>query len=623
VRRALVILATLWTASATGAVVKVPAKMGLVIDVPGVKGPAVVRFASEPVLCRQDRRGVTFEVAHKNPHSPYLLYEIAPQKTGGCTPGRLTAGKSGLARAKAHSVPAFKPDWDAWKEADYLMIAPRAWLPALQPLITHRQGLGHRVVAVGVEDIYSRHKGGNPTPDAIRDFVGELVERTAGKLRFLLLASDITEKYKPSAEAVAPVAAHYKRKMLYGKGLYRGTSQYPTDDEYAQAGRNGRLAVGRIPAQTREQLAAVVRKIVRYETQPAEGEWRRRLAVFTGPARYGKFADNLVETTARHLLDTVVPYDYDLSFLFAKLDSDYAYPPAGLSRKLVDTLDRGALIAGYVGHGQIHAFDRIFFRGRLHHIGSVKEADAMAIKTGNPFFVSLACLTGAFDRRGERAIAEAMAINEGGPVAVLAGSRVVHPYANGMYAQALIDKFFTSRPRTVGEGVVAMKARAAAYRNFMVEAWLKTDGAALLAEHEGLYNLLGDPATRLRYPDPVAITIARPRVRRGATLSVTIDSPGGDAKVTVETQRTTIRGTLVPYDRIRKMEAAQAQQTMAANYRLAMDKVVATTHHALAAGPVTLKLTAPKAPGAYAVKVLLTGPGRTAAGHVRFHVTNH
>lgn len=98
------------------------------------------------------------------------------------------------------------------------------------------------------------------------------------------------------------------------------------------------------------------------------------------------------------------------------------------------------------------------------------------------------------------------------------------------------------------------------------------------------------------------------------------DLPAGDAVFTVETQRSTLRGQRRPWSELMGLSDAELEAAMADNYRKAMDKVVQTVRARSAGGSASAALTAPSAPGRYAVKVLVTGEGRTFATSLRFEV---
>jgi hypothetical protein len=54
--------------------------------------------------------------------------------------------------------------------ADYLVIGPREFLPAAEPLLERRRSQGLRSHAVAVEDIYEEFGYGEARPEAVKDF---------------------------------------------------------------------------------------------------------------------------------------------------------------------------------------------------------------------------------------------------------------------------------------------------------------------------------------------------------------------------------------------------------------------------------------------------------------------
>jgi hypothetical protein len=59
----------------------------------------------------------------------------------------------------------------ATNQADYLLIAPRAFLPAAEPLLERRADQGLAARGVAAEDVYDAFGHGQPSAEAIRAFV--------------------------------------------------------------------------------------------------------------------------------------------------------------------------------------------------------------------------------------------------------------------------------------------------------------------------------------------------------------------------------------------------------------------------------------------------------------------
>jgi hypothetical protein len=523
--------------------------------------------------------------------------------------------------------------WARWRDADYVMIAPARFSSTLAPLVKHREAHGRVVAQLDASALYERYTRGHRDARALRDGVARLAAH-APKLRFVLLAGDVDHASEVASDASLPT--FYAKKLDYEhhtadehRRVPSAVTQpehakYPTDHPLEIArGDATRLAVGRIPARTEAELAAVVQKIIDYETREPDGEWRRRVSITTGPANYGAVADAVIESIATHMLDEELSYDYDVRFTFAKADSPYAPRPDKLRDRFVAELGDGALVAAYVGHGAATSFDHVYWRGGWYEIATADDAAALRIAAGKPIFFSFACDTGAYDRpSGVASLAEQMILNPRGPVAVFASSRESHPYTNALYAAAVIHRFVDERAATVGEGILAIKETMVARSMAGAELMVDVDVEALKREHEGLYNLFGDPATVLRYPDAAKLTLDDASARPGDKVTLTIASPvSGTAQVTLETPRSVIRGALTPQSSIEQMGREDALVAIDDNRRKAADKIVARATATVTNGAATVTLTAPKQPGRYVVKGIVAGPAAgVAIGSVALRV---
>ncbi len=478
--------------------------------------------------------------------------------------------------------------------ADYLVVGPAALVAEVRPLIALRTRLGHSVRVVTLEQIAERRHGTEPVLDEIRGRAAE-----APTLRYLLLLGDPAAGGAPSFDRQA------------GDGL-----RYNTDQPYALAERHPPLAVGRIPARTPAEVRAAVDKIVAYETGPVHGDWARRISVFAGPGNFGAIADAFLERAATAILDSI-PYDFDIRVTFAKPDSPYAYAFDRLTGKIADELAAGALVAVYTGHGSERSLDSVMWRGQWYSIGDTEGLAGVRTAQGNPFFISLTCLTGAFGRPdAPRSLAEEMALNRDGPVATFAASARSHPLANIALGQGFLEHLFRHRVGTIGEAV--REARKGLERPNVPQISFLTDDddGQMWKENDAMYNLFGDPATRLRYPEAAEV-VAAATSAPGAVQKVAVSAPGvasGTLVVTLEIARTQVRDGMIDGDQIEKLDRDAAFDAMIANNRKANDRVLLRAEAAIRGGRGEVELTMPAVGGRYAIKALVDGGGKVAAG---------
>lgn len=485
-------------------------------------------------------------------------------------------------------------------EADYLIVGAGAHRAAFAPLLSHRRAQGHQVAYLAIDDL----RGDEEADSRVRERLGAVIAALqAGPLRYVLLAGDV------DGAAAIPTFDDHDPVL---------DSPFVSDHPYAQPHMRP-LALGRLPIHRATEVEAFVRKVVAYETSEEGGRWQRRLSLFAGSADFGPIVDRLIESHARQLLDERLSYDWDVNVLFSREGSPYASRFDGLDVVIGDELEQGALLAVYVGHGYEYGFASASFRQFSFPSLGAYSAEALAIERGRPLFLSLSCLTGDFTAAG-RSLAEVLVLNPAGPVAVFAASGRSHPYANALFAESLLDAFFEARTPTVGDGVVA--AAEGMMRADLPVAQLfvgPEEAKAIKASNRRMYHLLGDPATRPRYPDRLEVTVdgvARPGRSLGLRVAGVPD--GTLLEVTLETRRSVIKPSRPGTPDLETLGLWEAQTILDEQRARTLDKTVARLQ---GAAPVVdaFRLPPDLAPGRYYLKILARGVG-AAVGHVAIDV---
>ena len=129
--------------------------------------------------------------------------------------------------------------------ADYLLLAPEAFLPAAQPLLDFRQSQGLVTKAVSLEEVYEQFGHGEVSPQAIKEFLEYAYHSWAApSVRYVLLVGDST--YDPKDYLGTGV-----KDRLPGFPVVTSYIQTVSDPAYASV--NGTdllpdLAIGRLPA---------------------------------------------------------------------------------------------------------------------------------------------------------------------------------------------------------------------------------------------------------------------------------------------------------------------------------------------------------------------------------------
>lgn len=510
-----------------------------------------------------------------------------------------------LAMAAAPHVPGEAPDVA-------VVVAPPL-REAMEPWIRHRQGQGHRMALVA----------GNRSVSEIREDLRAIAQ--GGRLRYVVLVGDADPAMYSDPEVAARCVptgyAEAKVNVLWGSEPH-----IATDNPYGDLTGDGvpELAVGRLSADSPEELQQIIAKTLAYERSANFGVWRRQVNVIAGVGGFGWLADSVLESAARYFLTQKVPAEYAVSMTHASWRSPFSPDPRQFHNTTMRRLNEGALFWVYIGHGYPYGLDQVQTPGGTFHILANVDAEKLAGAHAPPIALFLACYTGAIDA-WEDCLAERMLAQVGGPIAVVAGSRVTMPYGLTVLSTGLIDECFHRQATTLGEAMLATKQRMMANPNpvdaqrAMVDAIARTISPSPnqlpdeRAEHVLLMNLLGDPLLRLRYPKPIELHVTS-HVQAGDRLRVEGISPvDGEGKV----ELVVARGRLAfpPPVRRKFPETPDGLSELQETYERANDGCLAVVPLVTHAGRFAVELPVPSAAaGACHVRVYLAGNKDFAAG---------
>ncbi len=353
-----------------------------------------------------------------------------------------------LESSRAADVP---PD-----SADYVVIHGAGLGPALAPLLDLRRRQGLTALAVDVEAIFDRFGHGQHDPGAITSYLSHLHPAP----RFVLLVGDATidpHDYLGTGTAdVVPTVVT----------LAPGFHVYATSDaDLLPADRRASIALGRLPAASPAALAAVVAKIVAYETRgPASG---LALLAADGVDPIGHVPDLFFRAQS----DSVA------GGLPRSLTPLKVYVPEQGAADLMTAFARAPELVIYHGHASALAWST----------QSLLTLDDVArLPPVRPFVLTTVdCWDGLFALPWLPSLAEALVMAPaGGAVAALAASSLVDQADDPLFDEALFPRLGDPDIRTVGQWWT--RTRTALER-------AGGRGAAIA----GVYNLLGDPATPL------------------------------------------------------------------------------------------------------------------------------
>lgn len=434
---------------------------------------------------------------------------------------------------------------------DTVVVSPPGYLEALRPWIAHRTEQGHSFAFVS-------NMG---TAVEIRREIRRHAEQ--GDVRFVLLVGDAEPLavVDPALRARSVPAFMAKAKVNI---RWRSSAELPTDNWYADLDDDGvpELAIGRLPADSPRELSAMVAKILRYEREGPSGSWRQRINFVAGIGGFGRLLDPIVELATKKFLTEGIPGEYQTTMTYGNWRSPFCPNPYQFHDETINRFNEGCLFWVYLGHGYPYQLDRVRVPGQTHHILSVADMPKLENERGIPIAIFLACYTGAYDQPYD-CLAEQMLRASGGPVAVLAGSRVTMPYGMAVLGNGLMDEYFRKRTATLGQVVLHAKIAMAndapqGARRKMLDLLGKAASptAGLLneerREHVLLFNLFGDPLLRLPYPDTVQIDV-KEEAMAGSILEIRGSSEvSGRGVVELVCRRDQLRGDPPPRYRFEK-----------------------------------------------------------------------
>jgi hypothetical protein len=355
---------------------------------------------------------------------------------------------------------------------------------AVTRLLDHRAAQGLRVAEVDVQDVYDEFSYGRVDPEAIRAFLTYAYHHwNQGEEppRFVLLVGDGHYDFKgvtgtPLPNLIPPYLFDIDPWIGETAADNRFVSADGPDDYLPD------MAIGRIPANTQADVAAVVAKILAYE-DPAvtpDGDWQKQVYFVADDKdnSAGNFHALSDETRLNRL-----PLDYDDHTIYYRSDGSLD-EPAEMMTAIKQAFNDGALLLQWFGHASR------FRWGSVSGIWNLYEPANLAPHNRLPFTLAYSCWAGYFINlyANVQTLGETHVLQPGrGAVADLSPSGLHVGSALVTLNQGMAKAIFQDRIRTVGEAVNAGKR----YYYANSASWHDVIDTSVL---------FGDPATRLRLP---------------------------------------------------------------------------------------------------------------------------
>ncbi|WP_035610341.1 C25 family cysteine peptidase [Haloferula sp. BvORR071] len=302
-------------------------------------------------------------------------------------------------------------------------------------------------------------------------------------------------------------------RLPYHGWLAKHPKEFVSDAVFGDLDQDGvpDVPVGRIPGRGRAEIARVVDKIMAWEKRvPSPADLT--IPVWSGDPGFGKIGEVMKQVALPFFLSRLRSEAPPWAGFWVQ-QSDPRSPfcgwPEASAANFNQRISQGSLFSAMIGHGRTDSWWIMTLPDGALRYGA---ADARALTAAQPAapHIVFACKCGAFADPQVQCLGEELLFAPGGPVASIAASVDSHPLTNYYGSTALLKELDSSPVDTLGGLWVESIRRAHATREPLKE-WLvallepfvigkRNPVKDLKADHLLIYNLLGDPATRVFMP---------------------------------------------------------------------------------------------------------------------------
>lgn len=363
--------------------------------------------------------------------------------------------------------------------ADYLIISPAAFIPALDDLVNLHKSQGMQVAVEDVQAIYDAYSGGRPIPSAIHTFLKDAYSSWNPVPTYVLLVGDGTHDprhYLPSSsETIIPPFLAVVDPWM---GETAADNRYVTFDGGSDVIPD--MIIGRLPANNVAELETMVAKIVLHEINTFQKPWQSQ-AVFVADDP-DPWSGNF-----HSLSDILIGKFPDHPFAAQRLY--FQTPDPGLPEPEIEALkeefrhqlkqvwNAGSGLLMFSGHSSIHQWaHEILFH--LDTIPSLTNGQKL------PVVLEMTCFTGSFQIPVYPTLDEALIRHPGGgAVAVWGPTGLGIATGHHWLAEGFMKSIYEDSIPDIGSAALAGKLH------------LLSIGSNL--DLIDTFTILGDPATNL------------------------------------------------------------------------------------------------------------------------------
>ncbi len=353
-------------------------------------------------------------------------------------------------------------------ETDYLIISHPKFIDGIQVLKTFHEINGSRVTLLDTQSIYDQLSFGLVSAKAIAQIIRNVYDNGAGKLQNVLIVGD--SNWLIGSDILDLINGHDSIGFIPSWQTYNKFGVGASDSKYADINDDGKpdIPIGRLAVNNNAELDAMIKKIMQHHEQINLGSWKTKFSMLTDGSR-ASLAKN-------QRIITRMPIEQQLK---SQLMIDHNNESVSVQQSVINAFNEGEMLVHFYGHGGRYMWDlgvnpkeqkKQFFE--MEHVSQLQNKSY-------PVLLMMTCAAGPFDHPNTNSIAELFMTAPGaGAVAVISSSTRNAP--KKPFSRLLINELM--RGSSVGEALLSAKREV---------------NDPLLTE---AYNLLGDPAVKLKLP---------------------------------------------------------------------------------------------------------------------------
>ena len=373
-------------------------------------------------------------------------------------------------RIKQRSVPDLVSNSNG---ADYLIVYNALFQDQAEQLRAYREtNDSYRSVKAEIEDIYDIFNFGLEDPDAVKKFTKHAYDNwQTPQVKYLCLFG--RGSLDPKNNLVT--SAYYKNLVpVYGN---------PNSDGYFANFNVGtffyydQISVGRLPAYSASEAQTMVEKIIGYENQDPERWWKTFTYITGGSTLAEQQSYQIRSNFECNQYITGPPISGECVKIYRSDNS--GSNTFNYADSIKNTINRGTLMINFRGHAGSHDWE-------------VGMADPNVLSNGNklPLILSLTCFTGENAQPGFRGFGEQFMYLPGkGSIGFVGTTGWSFSSSGNDFGTFITQTLKTDSTRRLGDFVKV------AGKN------MSPDSLSFAVRHTvNCYNLLGDPAAKLKLP---------------------------------------------------------------------------------------------------------------------------